>query len=54
MFCRISRLGMRLLREGRAETRAGNLLSSQGSLYQETNPGRSSNNTVAEKQARVC
>jgi len=34
MFGRISRLGMRLLREGRAETRAGNLLSSRGSLYQ--------------------
>jgi len=35
MFSRISRLGVRLLREGRAETRAGNLLSSRGSLYQD-------------------
>ncbi|TKW19717.1 hypothetical protein SEVIR_4G038700v4 [Setaria viridis] len=34
MFSRISRLGARLLREARAETRAGNLLSSRGSLYQ--------------------
>ncbi|XP_062228338.1 uncharacterized protein LOC133926419 isoform X2 [Phragmites australis] len=34
MFSRISRLGARLLRETRAETRAGNLPSSRGSFYQ--------------------
>ncbi|PWZ16319.1 hypothetical protein Zm00014a_025086 [Zea mays] len=34
MFLRISRLGARLLRESGAETRAGNLLSSPGILYQ--------------------
>ncbi|XP_066371762.1 uncharacterized protein [Miscanthus floridulus] len=34
MFPRISRLGARLLRESRAETRAGNLLNSGGILYQ--------------------
>nr|CAB3469868.1 unnamed protein product [Digitaria exilis] len=34
MFSRVSRLGARFLREAMAETGAGNLLSSQGSLYQ--------------------
>ncbi|CAN6221804.1 unnamed protein product, partial [Urochloa humidicola] len=34
MLSRISRLGARLLREARAETRVGNLLCSRGSLYQ--------------------
>ncbi|CAL5046548.1 unnamed protein product [Urochloa decumbens] len=34
MLSRISRLGARLLREARAETRVGNLLGSRGSLYQ--------------------
>ncbi|CAL5051573.1 unnamed protein product [Urochloa decumbens] len=33
MLSRISRLGARLLREARAETRVGNLLGSRGSLY---------------------